>query len=407
MHTTTPSPDQRLAISTITEGDDKYLSLTASPGCGKSYVVKAIRDSGYPIILSSTTGVSAINIGGVTVNSLLGHFDSEDMRRKHDAGHIYDALRKYAASGVLVVIDEVSMFSSTQFQILVVNNERLQASEGKAVRFLFVGDFGQLPPVKESPVFDSPLWVPKYIRHLTLTEVHRTSDTAFIDALRCLRVGDSKAALPYFEALGFYDGIDMDFRGTTLYALNDSANRHNQHSLTRLDGESMYYHPVKEGDPLPEWKNIPDPLELKLGALVILRSNQWEDGYVNGDQGYVLDMTPEYVDVKLLRGPMVRVRAISNKYKTSTKRGRITYIPMMLAYALTTHKAQSLSIDYLQVVLDDPVAGGNLRFMARTHGMAFMAISRATTPQHLRIVGDSHAFLEACYCDRKYLPHIT
>lgn len=406
MYTAAPSADQQLAISTITEGDDKYLSLIAGPGYGKSFVVKAIRDSGYPIILSSTTGVSAINIGGVTINSLLGYFDSEDMRKKHDAGRIYDALRKYAASGALVVIDEVSMFSSTQFQILVVNNERLQQSEGKAVRFLFVGDFGQLPPVKESPVFESSLWLPKYIRELTLTQVHRTSDTSFIEALHYLRVGDSKAALPYFEGLGFHEDIDMDFEGTTLYALNDSANRHNTYCLSRLEGESITYYPLREGDPLPEWKNIPDPLELKVGALVILRSNQWEDGYVNGDQGYVLDMTPEYVDVKLLRGPMVRVRSISNKYKTSTRRGRITYMPMMLAYALTTHKAQSLSIDYLQVVLDDPIAGGNLRFMARTHGMAFMAISRATTPQHLRIVGDSHAFLEACYCDRKYLPHI-
>lgn len=406
MHTATPSADQQLAISTITGGDDKYLSLIAGPGYGKSFVVKAIRDSGYPIILSSTTGVSAINIGGVTVNSLLGYFDSEDMRKKHDAGRIYDGLRKYAASGALVVIDEVSMFSSTQFQILILNNERLQASEGKAVRFLFVGDFGQLPPVKELPVFESPLWLPKYIRELTLTEVHRTSDTAFIDALRYLRVGDALASLSYFQHLGFHEDIDMDFQGTTLYALNDSANRHNKYALSKLPGEVVSYYPVKEGDPIPEWKNIPDPLELKIGALVILRSNQWEDGYVNGDQGYVVDMTPEYVDVKLLRGPTVRVRAISNKYKTAAKRGRITHVPLMPAYALTTHKAQSLSINYLQVVLDDPIASGNLRFMARTHGMAFMAISRATTPKHLRIVGDSDAFLEACYCDRKYLPYI-
>lgn len=395
-----------MAISTITQGYDKYLSLIAGPGYGKSYLVKAIRDSGYPIILSSTTGVSAINIGGVTVNSLLGYYDSEDMRKKHDAGRIYDALRKYAASDVLVVIDEVSMFSSTQFQILVVNNERLQASEGRAVRFLFVGDFAQLPPVKESPVFESPLWVPKYIRELTLTEVHRTSDQEFIQALRYLRVGDTGSALPYFDAHGFHDDIDMDFKGTTLYALNDSANRHNKHSLSRLDGEPMYYYPLREGDPLPEWKNIPDPLEVKVGALVILRSNQWDDGYVNGDQGYVVDMNPEYLDVKLLRGHTVRVQSISNKYKTSNRRGRITYLPVMLAYALTTHKAQSLSIDHLQVVLDDPIAGGNLRFMARTHGMAFMAISRATTPEHLRIVGDADAFLQACYCDRKYLQHI-
>lgn len=403
MSTRTPSPDQELAIRKIEDGTSKYSLLTAGPGYGKSYVVQELHDRGHPIIKASTTGVSAINIGGVTINSLLGYFDSVDMCTKHEAGRIYESLQKYA--GRVVVVDEVSMLSSTQFQIMVLNNERLEASTGNSVRFLFVGDFGQLPPVKETPAFESTLW--KYVDVLTLSQVHRTSDLEFIDALRSLRVGDAKSAFPYFEGLGFHRSIDMDFEGTTLYAINASADRHNKYSLERLPGESKYYYPIKKGDPVPEWKNIQDPLELKVGALVIMRSNQWESGYANGDQGYVTSMGVDYVDVDLLRGGSVRVELTEIKHKTASKKGAITFLPVMLAYALTTHKAQSLSINHLQVVMDDPDNSKNLWFMGKCHGMGFMALSRSTTPSNLRIVGGREAFHDGIYCDRKYLPYIN
>lgn len=398
-----PSPDQERAILKIKEGRSRYCLLTAGPGHGKSFVVQEAHRQGVDIIKSSTTGVSAININGFTINSVLGgYFDSNDMRKQHDTGRIYDSLKKM--SGKTLVLDEVSMFSAAQFQILIINNERLWQSTGDGVYILFVGDFGQLPPVKEAPVFESNLW--QYVDIITLTQTHRTSNVEFIDALRCLRIGESSKALPFFNSLGFHRDIDMEFEGTTLYALNDGARRHNEYSLAQLKGESKFYYPNKKGDPLPEWKNIPEPLELKLGALVILRSNQWEEGYVNGDQGYVVGLGPNYVDVDLLRGNRVRVTTVCSKHKTPTKRGEITYLPILLAYALTTHKAQSLSLDYLQVVLDDPHTHKNLDFMGRCHGMAFMAISRATTPEHLRIVGSPSAFVKACYTDSIYLPHI-
>ena len=357
---------------------------------------------GVPLLKTSTTGISAVNIGGCTINSILGYFDSEDMRKKHDAGRIYNCLRAY--SGRTIVIDEASMLSATQLQIIMLNNERLWQSTGQGVNILLVGDFGQLPPVKEAPPFESPLW--KYVHIIHLNKVHRTSDVEFINALRSLRMGRAREALPYFEGLGFHEDVDMNFKGTTLYALNASAARHNTYSLSQLQGKSVFYYPIKEGDPLPEWKNIPDPLELKLGALVILRSNQWEAGYVNGDQGYVTHMTPDTITVELLRGGVVEVGTISIKYKTSTKRGRIIFWPIIPAWALTTHKAQSLSIEHTQVVLDDPHSNQNLNFMGRCHGMAFMAVSRATNPTNLRIVGDGHAFIKACHCEAKYLPHI-
>ncbi len=402
MLTRTPSPDQALAIGKIKEGGSRYSILTAGPGYGKSYVVQTAYEEGVQLIKTSTTGISAINIGGCTINSLLGYFDSNDMCKKHDAGRIYEALKRFV--GKTIVVDEVSMLSAAQFQILVLNNERLWTSTGTGVSFLFVGDFGQLPPVKEAPAFESNLW--QYVEQLTLSQVHRTSDLEFINALRALRVGDSRAALPYFNTLGFHRDIDMEFGGTTLYALNDGARVHNEYSLAKLKGESKYYYPIKEGDPLPEWKNIPDPLELKLGALVILRSNAWEQGYANGDQGYVVAMGPNHVEVELLRGGTVSVTETCIKHKTSSKVGKITYLPILLAYALTTHKAQSLSIEHLQVVLDDPHNSKNLGFMGRCHGMAFMGVSRATKPDNLRLVGDGSAFINACHCDSKYLPYI-
>jgi len=402
MFNPTPSPDQQLAITAIKQGEHRYNHLEGGPGCGKSFVVKTLHDMGYPLIKTSTTGISAINIGGTTINSLLGYFDSADMRKKHDSGRIYEALRTHV--GKTIGVDETSMLSAAQLQIMMLNNERLYESTGACVNFLLIGDFGQLPPVKEEPAFESPLW--KYVHTYSLTHVHRTTDKEFINALRHLRVGDARTAVHYFNDLGFHSDIDMSFEGTTLYSLNYGAQVHNEYSLSQLQGESMYYYPIKEGDPLPEWKNIPDPLELKVGALVILRSNQWDMGYANGDQGYVVSMGSNVVTVDLLRGGRVDVAMTAISHKTSTKRGRITFMPIILAYALTTHKAQSLSIDHLQVVLDDPNADGNLRFMGRCHGMAFMAISRATTPNNLRIVGDRHSFIQACYCDKKYLPYI-
>jgi ATP-dependent DNA helicase PIF1 len=398
-----PSPDQAEAIKIIREGKSRYYSIMAPPGCGKSFVVKYLHDNGHRLVRTSTTGVSAINIGGCTINSALGYFDTKDMISKHESNRIYHSLKKY--SNQTIVVDEVSMLGASQLEILIRNNEVLWNSTDRGVQFIFVGDFGQLPPVKEAPAFRSELW--KGVYPLSLSTVHRTTDMDFISALRLLRVGDCDSATPYLKGIGFYPDIDMDFEGTTLYALNDGADRHNAYCLSKLKGESVYYLPNKVGDPLPEWRNIPDPLELKKGALVLLRSNDWELGYVNGDQGYIIDLDTDSVEVELLRGGRVKVIPTTLEHKTANKRGRITFMPITLAYGITIHKAQSLSIEYLQVVLDDPSTNKNLSFMSRCHGMAFMALSRATTPKHMRVVGDIGTLKDATYCDKSYLPYIT
>jgi ATP-dependent DNA helicase PIF1 len=300
-----------------------------------------------------------------------------------------------------------------------------------------VGDFAQLPPVpnkdasgKPIPTlfaFESPEW-PKFAAHVTkLEKIWRQTDLDFVRGLHAVRKADLRAAMAYFTPEKFLPTTDDAFDGTTIFAKNDSVDRHNQLRLDQIKATPYHYESQRWGKQRPDWKNVPDRLELRDGALVMILANRRDIDskkmiYANGDLGVLrgrdsngaclveLKRTGRVEKVLLVRRentiPLspgrrkeLREQGLSQLITEDGKNeiiGTITYLPLRVAYAATVHKTQGLTLDSVQVNIRDG--------FFKTPGMLFVALSRARTPGGLRIVGDPRGFMERCKVDARVVP---
>jgi ATP-dependent DNA helicase PIF1 len=424
-----------------------FTYLAGAAGSGKTYATREWAEREKGLLLCATTGIAAINLGGETINSVLGYFDTQSMQESYLAGFLTAKLGKLWKVGVRrLVLDEVSMLAGDQLTYLVKAIEEVNGRGyvlGKwtddddapppAMGLTLVGDFLQLPPVKATYAFESPEWA-RFTEEghtVTLTEIRRQADPAFIGMLRAARIGRGDVVVDYFQSLpggGIEQETDDRFDGPTIVAKNEEVDRHNYLRMSALQGKPLRFLSSRWGKQRSEWGNpekppatwgIPQELPLKIGALVMILSNYRDPEtrelrYVNGDLGTIVDATDRTAFVELQRtGEAVEVAPVERQVKVPADgarrkelrakgegdridakwevTGAITYLPLRVAYASTVHKSQGLSLDRVQVNIRDG--------FFKTPGMLYVALSRARTAEGLRLVGSPKALVERCVSD--------
>lgn len=312
-----------------------FAYLAGAAGCGKTFLTRQWAEEYDGVELVATTGIAAINLGGTTINSLLGYFDTKSLQEKYIQGTLCGTLGRLWRAGVRqIALDEVSMLDGDQLTHLVRGIEEvntkdyvLSSKQDRAhaeqygapqMKLLLIGDFAQLPPVEAPFAFESEEWA-KFAapgHTITLTEVRRQADQDFIQALRAARLGDAGAVVDFFGG-GLQATTDDDYPGVTLMAKNESVDRYNRLRLDRVQGREILIESARDGEQRSEWGNpnkpaetwgIPVRLRLKVGALVMILankkvgalSNRFE--YVNGDLGVVEDSAIETVAVPQGKG---------------------------------------------------------------------------------------------------------
>lgn len=452
-------------------GTHQYTNVSGTAGVGKTFVAREIVRRHPGVMLAATTGIASVNLGeGTTVNSALKYFDTASLIDSYTNGHLQAVLRKHRRAGVQrILIDEKSMMAGQQLTPIAravreVNEGGVYALETVGVGeneddpdplprddrdlpqmgITLVGDFGQLPPVpdkqeyrtqageirfKNLPVqfaFDSPEW-PLFAEHTTrLDTIYRQDAKDFIAALHAIREGRVADALQFFTPEKFVDVMDDDYNGTTIFAKNDAVDRYNMMRMDRLTSPTMVARVTRTGKQRGDWKQIPDELRLKEGALVMVLANrrEYEDEfdergrlvYANGDLGTLVGKKGNGWGVTLQRtGGTVTVlpvrrentiplepgrrkelkelglaeTAITEKGKGKSEIvGTIDYMPLRAAYGCTVHKTQGLTLDRVQVNIRDP--------FFQQPGMLFVALSRCRTAEGLRVIGNQRGFVERC-----------
>lgn len=468
-------PEMTLADLPI--GKHTHENLSGTAGTGKTYTARQLIELSPPgtVALAATTGIAAVNLGeGTTINALLKYFDTKDLQERYTNGILQSVLRKLRRSGLRrILIDEKSMLSGQQLTLITraideVNKPKAELDgvgddeaeryaeefqtpppdDDQSIGITLVGDFGQLPPIadedektgKKIPLqfaFDSPEW-PRYGAHTTtLTKIWRQDAQDFITALHAVRAARVQQALSFFTPQRFEQVTDDTFDGTTIFAKNDAVERYNQLRLDALNTSALSYDTVRKGKQRGDWKQIPEQLKLKEGALVMILANRrvYEDEfddygriiYANGDLGTVMGVDPGRTGwaVQLQRTgkivnvlPIVRentiplepgrrkqllaagvdlATAITEKGKGRSEIiGTVMYMPLRAAYGCTVHKTQGLTLDKVQVNIRDP--------FFRQPGMLFVALSRARTIEGLRIVGNQIGFIERCKIEPRVQP---
>ena len=421
-----------------------FSGLFGAAGSGKTFLTKAWAEDERGLMLCETTGIAAINLGGETINSVLGYFDTSSLQEKYINGMLTAQLGKLWKVGVRrLVLDEVSMLAGDQLTFLVRAIEEVNGRGyvlGKwadddqgpppAMGLTLVGDFLQLAPVKATYAFESPEW-DRFTGHtVTLTEIRRQSDPEFIQMLRAARAGRGQEVAAYFADRGaIHDESDERYEGPTLLAKNESVDRYNSLRMTALPGHDVNFPSQRWGKLRSEWGTlekpkstwgIPDVLPLKIGALVMVLANRRTEDmprrliYVNGDLGTLIDAEDGLAYVRLQRtGETVEVQPVHRDVKVpcdAVRRaelrkdgqelriegkweivGGIDYMPLRVAYASTVHKSQGLSLDQVQVNVRD--------HFFKSPGMMYVALSRARTAAGLRLVGSRTAIVDRCTTD--------
>lgn len=429
--------DAAVQIAPPTDSTVPAEFISGVAGSGKTFeCVRRIEADPSWGLLCATTGIAAVNLGTITINSALGYFDTVSMRDAYLTGQLARKLRGIAQSARTIVVDEVSMMDAEQLTLLYTAVQQYNGSRphgAPPLGITLVGDFCQLPPVKADFAFRSPVW-PEFAAHTTrLTKVWRQADASFLAALNAARAGEGAQSAAILDSLGveWRSALDITFDGTTLIPRNEQVDRYNAVCLARIPGTPIPVRSRRWGKQDAGWRNVPEVLTLKRGAYVMLLSNRPDinaDGtsngflYVNGDCGHLVEYDPDgrLAVVRLVRNDdevavphLIRSRGDRSKPESWSARdmirqdfnewmsqphyqrqsrlycdGQCEYLPMRLAWASTVHKSQGLSLDRIQVDVRD-------HFFSAP-AMCYVALSRARTHGGLRLVGQRERFVKHC-----------
>jgi energy-coupling factor transporter ATP-binding protein EcfA2 len=375
---------QQAAFDAICDMEDgEYIFLTGDAGTGKSFLVRHISEQLRPI-LTASTGLAAINVGGVTCHSFFGldmgiYTPQQPPRIRKEQQDILKAAE-------YIVIDECSMLRSDMVDAVDHACRIALKSDTKfgGKKVIFVGDVFQLPPIVtasekelfferyESEWFFDAWAIGGEIRVLCLDEPMRQTEFEMLDALNAIRYGDD-SGLSYFNQQAYKFPNKNAVR---IVGKNDLAKSENLRELSRLEGkESVYI-----GDMTGNYRENEAPVEmvirLKVGAKVIICKNS--DEYKNGEVGTVTKLGDDIIYVQLKDRHVSIDSSTWEKYDYQTDpetggitrivTGRFRQLPVKLGYAITVHKAQGQTYDHVHVDLPYTFVPGQL----------YVALSRCT-----------------------------
>lgn len=390
------TPEQEMVVSAIVHGRESVF-FTGAAGSGKSVVLRHIIARLPPAPATAVvapTGLAAAALGGVTLHSFAGVPPSA-LTQGRDAAVAYArrspaTLARWRALRTLV-IDEVSMLDAATFDAL---DAVARAARGRptipwgGVQLCVSGCFFQLPPVRAvgGRAFQAASWSASLHRCLELTTVHRQAgDARFAALLNRVRVGAATAADVSWLARECARPLPPSPDGvapTRLLTHRSAVDAVNERELSDLPGELVEFTATDDGDTdtLDASTRAPRALRLKVGAQVLLTKNV-DRTLANGARGVVVGFQSR-TGAPLVRFAPARpaVPLPRSPHPISTWGGRraVRYqVPLTLAFALSIHKAQGMTLAAVEV---DASA-------AFEHGMSYVALSRATSAAGLRLLG--------------------
>ncbi|MDB5237911.1 MAG: ATPase [Candidatus Kaiserbacteria bacterium] len=390
---------QEEALTILKTGANVF--LTGEPGAGKTYTInqyiKWLRERGIQPSVTASTGIAATHVNGMTIHSWSGIGIKRSLS-EWDLDSIMTREKTVArvTSARVLIIDEISMLDATTLDMVdrVVRNVRSRQDPFGGLQVIFVGDFFQLPPISNEGgsifAFESRSWAAANPLVCYLGEQHRQDDDDFLGVLGAIRRGEVE---PLHEELltGRMNQVPKKGTPTRLYTHNADVDRMNQESLAGIKGSHRTYEMKSQGsaalvESLKRSCLSPERLELKEGAAVMFTRNNFEAGYVNGTLGIVQafsgDGTPI---VRTFDGRIIQAEPAEWAMQDGNKvLARLTQVPLRLAWAITVHKSQGMSLDAAIMDLS----------RAFEYGQGYVAISRVRTLGGLYLTGLNRRALE-------------
>jgi ATP-dependent exoDNAse (exonuclease V) alpha subunit len=376
--------------------------ITGAAGTGKSFLLQMVKEHFSHVHITASTGVAAVNVGGVTIHSWAGigkaSFPPEEIAKFINSGP-GTKIRRQIKKAKLLAIDEISMISAQVFNLLNQVFQLVRENEQPfgGIQIVILGDFFQLPPVSHDNhvdfCFSSDAWDEADFKIFELAEIFRQSDLRFIQLLNNMR----RAALNE-EDLDLLHGrqnlnILEEHNPTILVTHNYQAEKINIDKLRTLDAEEKYAFKMSEKGKdnavafLKKNCLAQEELVLKLGAQVMMLKNSLQkQGIINGSIGIIIGFSrKEHLPmVKFRNGEICvvapeewNVEVFNEMTQEKEITGSIKQLPLILAWAITIHKSQGMTLDNVLCDLSNIFA----------EGQAYVALSRVKSLDGLYLKG--------------------
>ena len=403
---------QSQALSILKTGANVF--LTGEPGSGKTHLlneyIKYLRDHSIEPAITASTGIAATHIGGMTVHSWSGigiktRLEKSDLNKIKTSQYI---VRRITKAKVLI-IEEISMLTDDTLSMVdtVCREIKQNSKPFGGIQVILAGDFFQLPPVIRREVventqttildklssifaFDSPSWKELNPIVCYLTEQHRQEDGDFLELLSAIRRNVFNNNHLFHIEKRKINPFDLAQNKSLtnipkLFSHNADVDRINDEVLSSIPGkQNTFIISVQGPDPLiavlKKGCLSPEILYLKVGASVMFTKNNPKEGFVNGTLGVVdgFDKITGNPIVKTRNGRKIEVEPMNWSIKENGKiKASISQLPLRLAWAITVHKSQGMSLD--EAVMD--------LSQVFEFGQGYVALSRVRRLTGLFILG--------------------
>lgn len=369
--------------------------LTGPAGSGKTFLLNKfiafLKSKNAKAGITASTGIAATHIGGITLDSWSGIgirdrlTDDEIAQMKNK---LYLKIRYLGAK--VLIIDEVSMLSSTKFDLLDRCCREIRGINEPfgGIQIVLCGDFFQLPPVGENRnqadfIYKSAVWSEMNLKVCYLDAQYRQSDPEFLQVLNALRKNEITDEILQILIKTIGQKLETNIPPVKLFTHNVDVNVINNEELIKLNGEIHTYQMEAKGVPaLTEMIKksclAPEKLQLKKEAVVMFLRNNLKEGYVNGTMGKVAGFNRQGYPVieTTERKKINAVPAAFTIEENNIVKAQVTQIPLRLAWAITVHKSQGMTISAAEIDLGKS-------FLT---GMGYVALSRVKSLKGLRLL---------------------
>ena len=398
--------------------------LTGGAGVGKTTITRQViqhfEQEAKKVAKLASTGMAATLIGGQTLHSFFDLGIASDLQALELGGklEISKKIKKLIHSMELIVIDEISMVSDTLLEMIHL---RLLQADFKGT-LLVVGDFLQLPPVVRGVqevrfAFESDAWSAFDFHTIELTHIYRTDDQEFIKLLHSVRFAQIDENI-HNQLNSYIKVLPHDLSEFTfLFGKNETASQHNKNQLSHIDGEEF----VKEVQVVKHLKSVKEleverfindsrmekQLHLKIGAPVLFTRNAWN--YFNGERGVVVNVDESCVYVQKNDGKVVKLEPVEQSKKRWAQKKiegvmqmveeslfSVYQFPIKLAFAITIHKSQGMSITDLIIETNEIFAPSQF----------YVALSRSSNPSRLTLIAPRCQWHQLIYVNPKALEFV-
>ena len=386
---------QAQALDVLKTGANVF--LTGEPGSGKTHTLTSyiswLRSHGIEPAITASTGIAATHVGGMTIHSwsgigILESMTAHDLDRIASKEHVVKRIQKTK----VLIIDEISMLSASALSMVdeIAREVRHDSRAFGGMQIVLTGDFFQLPPITRGGqttqfAFSSGAWRNAMPLTCYLTEQHRQEDDSYLALLGAIRDGsfDHTHVSTLMTRESEVDDIHEDV--PRLYTHNTDVDRINDDYLRKLQTPAKIFKMNETGpsvliEGLKRGCLSPATLTLKEGAIVMCTKNNPSGNYVNGTLGKVIGFVSGSGEpiVETHDGREITITATDWALEENGKiRAKVSQIPLRLAWAITIHKSQGMSMDAAAIDL------------SRTfeYGQGYVALSRVRALSGLTLLG--------------------